>query len=82
MVHSLLAPASPETTPSLGYYSDSDNSEKESEGLEMVEDYAALEDEGVTGMSRGKYAIREVRVGVRCLKILSLFEDSGTSIVL
>ena len=51
---------------SLGYHSDSQEGEEsdsvESEGVEVVEDYAALEDEGVTGLSRGKYTIHKVLV--------------------
>ena len=49
---------------SLGYHSDSQGGEEESsgesDGVEYVEDHAVLEDEGVTGLSRGKYAIHKV----------------------
>lgn len=51
---------------SLGYHSESpgegETSSGESEGIEYAEDYAVLEDEGVTRMSRGKYAYHKVRV--------------------
>ena len=44
-------------------------SEDESEGGEsdvvLVEDYSALEEEGVTGLTRGKYALREVHMGFK-----------------
>ena len=49
------------TPPSLGYHSDSQEGEgtDSEEGAEVIEDLAALEDEGVacTGIARGKYKV-------------------------
>ena len=49
------------TPPSLGYHSDSQEGEgtDSEEGAEVIEDLAALEDEGVacTGIVRGKYKV-------------------------
>ena len=44
-------------------------SEDESEGGEsdvvLVEDYSALEEEGITGLAKGKYTLREVHMGFK-----------------
>ena len=53
------------STSSLGYHSDSLEGEEtdEEEGAEVIEDLAALEDEGVMGLSRSKYKVH-VALGV------------------
>lgn len=50
------------STPSLGYHSDSQEGEEtdSEECAEVVEDLAALEDEGVTGLSHSKYKVTEI----------------------
>ena len=64
-VHSLLCPSLLGARPSsLGYHSESpgegETSNGESEALEYAEDYAVLEDEGVTRLSRGKFTFHKV----------------------
>ena len=64
-LQSLLCPSPPDTsTSSLGYHSEgeeTDSSGGESEGVEISEDLALLEDEGVTGLSCGrKHTIHKV----------------------
>lgn len=64
-VHSLLCPSPLGARPSsLGYHSESpgegEASSGESETLEYAEDYAVLEDEGVTRLSHGKYTFHKV----------------------
>ena len=62
---SLFSSSSPDpnaaTPPSLGYHSDSQEGEgtDSEEGAEVIEDLAALEDEGVacTGIAHGKYKV-------------------------
>ena len=61
----MLCPSSLGARPSsLGYHSESQGegeaSSGESEALEYAEDYAVLEDEGVTRLSRGKYTFHKV----------------------
>ncbi len=61
------------TPPSLGYHSDSQEGEgtDNEEGAEIIEDLAALEDEGVTctGLSRSKY---KVHVHIVTLQVVSI----------
>ena len=45
-----------------GYISD-DESEGGESDVVLVEDYSALEEEGVTGLTKGKYSRREVHLG-------------------
>ena len=47
-------------TPSSEGYVSEEESEGEEGGVEVVEDYEALEEEGVTGLTKSKYAVREV----------------------
>ena len=51
------------TPSSSGYISDMESGEEGEEGIVMVEDYAALEEEGVTGLKKGKYTLRKVCSG-------------------
>lgn len=55
-------PGHGESTPSLGYHSDSQEGEESDseEGAEVIEDLAALEDEGVTGLSHSKYKVCDI----------------------
>ena len=55
-------PGHGESTPSLGYHSDSQEGEESDseEGVEVIEDLAALEDEGVTGLSHSKYKVCDI----------------------
>ena len=46
------------STTSSGYTSDTESGDEGD--TVMVEDYTALEEEGVTGLQKGKYVLREV----------------------
>ena len=39
--------------------------------MEVMEDYTALEEEGVTNLKRSKYAIREVCAHAKCHEFVS-----------
>ena len=69
-----------ETTPtSSGYVSEEGESDGEEEDVVMVEDYSALEEEGVTGLRDGKYTYREVACVCVCVCVCA---QSVTELIL